>query len=278
MLFCIISLSVQDSGITLTSQSIMSAIVTPFQKIYDYALGADTFWVGSSEYDRIKNELVLTRTKLQTYESTYEEISEIKKENDRLRVLLGMKESLKYDSIVANVISKDPDNWYRTLVINRGKNDGITVNMPVVAYQTSAGDNTKTLIKGVVGKVSEVRGSVSYIQPLIAPEIKIGVEIGDNKFPGLLSGYSHNSNLCVISYITRAANVKFDDMVTTSGQAGVFPPGLIIGKVIKSEVLESSPYQRAIVKPFMDYNLIDEVFIIKKAPNKEIFELFGEIQ
>ena len=278
MLFCIISLSVQDSGVTLTSQSIMSAIVTPFQKIYDYALGADTFWVGSSEYDRIKNELVLTRTKLQTFESTYEEISEIKKENDRLRVLLGMKESLKYDSIVANVISKDPDNWYRTLVINRGKNDGITVNMPVVAYQTSAGDNTKTLIKGVVGKVSEVRGSVSYIQPLIAPEIKIGVEIGDNKFPGLLSGYSHNSNLCVVSYITRAANVKFDDMVTTSGQAGVFPPGLIIGKVIKSEVLESSPYQRAIVKPFMDYNLIDEVFIIKKAPNKEIFELFEEIK
>jgi len=278
MLFCIISLSVHGSGVTLTTKGIMGAIVMPFQKIYDYALGAGKFWVGSSEYDRIKNELLLTRAKLQAFESTYEEISEIKKENNRFRALLGMKEQLKYDSIVANVISKDPDNWYRTLVINRGKNDGIMVNMPVVAYQSVANDNTKTLIKGVVGKVVEVRGSVSHIQPVIAPEIKIGVEIGENKFPGLLSGYSHNSNLCVVSYITRAANVKFDDMVTTSGQAGVFPPGLIIGKVIKSEVLESSPYQRAIVKAFIDYNLIDEVFIIKKVPNKEIFELFGEIQ
>ena len=278
MLFCIISLSVQGSGITLTTESIMNAIVTPFQKVYDYALGAGKFWVGSSEYDRIKNELLLTRTKLQTFESTYEEISEIKKENDRLRTLLGMKELLKYDSIVANVISKDPDNWYRTLVINRGRDDGIMVNMPVVAYQSYANDNTKTLIKGVVGKIVDVRGSIAHIQPLIAPEIKIGVEIGENKLPGLLSGYSHNSNLCVVGYITRAANIKFDDIVTTSGQAGVFPAGLIIGKVIKSEVLESSPYQRAIVKPFMDYNLIDEVFIIKKAPNKEIFELFGEIQ
>jgi rod shape-determining protein MreC len=189
-----------------------------------------------------------------------------------------MKELLKYDSIVADVISKDPDNWYRTLIINRGKNDGIMVNMPVVAYQASTNDNTKSLIKGVVGKVVEVRGSVSHIQPLIAPEIKIGVKIGENEFPGLLSGYSHNSNLCVVNYITRAAPVKFDDIVITSGMAGVFPPGLIIGKVIKSEVLESSPYQRAIVKPFMDYNLIDEVFIIKKTPNKDIFELFGEIQ
>jgi rod shape-determining protein MreC len=278
-LFCIISLSVQGSGVTLTTKSIMGAIVTPFQRVYDYFVGGPSkFWVGSSEYDRVRNELIVTRNKLQTFESTYEEISEIKRENDRLRALLGMKELIKYDSIVADVISKDPDNWYRTLIINRGKNDGIMVNMPVVAYQTSAIDNTQTLIKGVVGKVVDVRGSVSYIQPLIAPEIKIGVNIGENKIPGLLSGYSHNSNLCMVSYITRAANIKFDDIVTTSGMAGVFPPGLIIGKVIKSEILESSPYQRAIIKPFMDYNLIDEVFIIKKTPNKDMFELFGEIQ
>jgi len=277
-LFCIISLSVHGSRITLTTEGMMSAVISPFQKLYDYVFGGAKIWVGSSEYDRVKNELVLTRAKLQTFESTYEEISEIKKENDRLKSLLGMKELLKYDSIVADVISKDPDNWYRTLMVNRGKDDGIMVNMPVVAYQSSINDNTKTLIKGVVGKVVEVRGSISRIQPLIAPEIKIGVKIGENKFPGLLSGYSHNSNLCVVNYITRAAPVKFDDIVTTSGQAGVFPPDLIIGKVIKSEVLESSPYQRAIVKPFMDYNLIDEVFIIKKAPNKDLFELFGEIQ
>jgi len=278
-LFCIISLSVQGSGVTLTTKAIMGAIVTPFQKIYDYFLGGPSkFWVGSSEYDRVREELVLTRTKLQTFESTYEEISEIKKENNRLRALLEMKELLRYDSIVADVISKDPDNWYRTLIINRGRNDGVMLNMPVVAYQTSNIDNTKSLIKGVVGKVVEVRGSVSHIQPLIAPEIKIGVKIGENEFPGLLSGYSHNSNLCVVNYITRTANVKFDDIVTTSGQAGVFPPGIIIGKVIKSEVVESSPYQRAIVKPFMEYNLIDEVFVIKKTPNKELFELFGEIQ
>jgi rod shape-determining protein MreC len=278
-LFCIISLSVHGSGITLTTKGIMSAIVTPFQKVYDYFLGGpNRFLVGFSEYDRLKDELGLTRAKLQTFESTYEEISEIKKENNRLRALLEMKELLKFDSIAAEVISKDPDNWYRTLIVNRGKDDGVMVNMPVVAYQISTIDNSKSLIKGVVGKVVEVRGSVSHIQPLIAPEIKIGVKIGENKFPGLLSGYSHNSNLCVINYITRAAPIRFDDIVTTSGQAGVFPSGLIIGKVIKSEVLESSPYQRAIVKPFMEYNLIDEVFIIKKSPNKDLFEIFGEIQ
>jgi rod shape-determining protein MreC len=189
-----------------------------------------------------------------------------------------MKEMLRYDSVAAAIISKDPDNWYRTLIINRGENDGIKVNMPVVAYQVVNKGEVRELVKGVVGKIVEVRGSVSRIQPLIAPEIKIGVKIGENRFPGLLSGYTYNSNLCVVNYITRAAPVKFGDLIITSGQAGVFPQGLVLGTVVKSELLESSPYQRAIVKPFIDYNLLEEVFIIKKAPEKDLFELFEELK
>ncbi len=278
-LFCIISLSVQGSGFTLTFEGIMSGITMPFQKGYNALHGGTSrLWAGFSELDRVREELEMTRSKLQTFESADVELSEIKKENDRLRALLGMKEMLKYDSIPATVISKDPDNWYRTLIINRGENDGIKINMPVVAYQVVMKGEVRELVKCVVGKVVEVRGSVSRIQPLIAPDIKIGVKIGESRFPGLLSGYTYNSNLCVANYITRAAPVKFGDIIITSGQAGVFPPGLIIGSVVKSELLETSPYQRAIIKPFIDYNLLEEVFIIKKSPDKELFDLFEEIQ
>ncbi len=278
-LFCIISLSVQESGFTLTFEGIISAFTAPFQKGYNGIHGGTSrLWAGFTELDRVKSELELTRAKLQTFEAADVELSEIEKENAKLRSLLGMKAMLKYDSIVASIISKDPDNWYRTLIINRGENDGITVNMPVVAYQVVTNGTTNELAKAVVGKVVEVRSSISRIQPLIAPEIKIGVKIGDSRFPGLLSGYTYNSNLCVANYITRAAPVKFGDLVITSGQAGVFPPGIIIGSVVKSELLETSPYQRAIIKPYIDYNLLDEVFIIRKAPDKDLFDLFEEIK
>ena len=278
-LFCIISLSVQGSGFTLSLEGIMSGITMPFQKGYNGLQGGTSrLWAGFSELDRAREELELTRSKLQTFESADVEFTEIKKENDRLRALLGMKEMLKYDSIPASIISKDPDNWYRTLIINRGENDGIKVNMPVVAYQVVQNGEVKELVKGVVGKIVEVRGSISKIQPLIAPEIKIGVKIGESRFPGLLSGYTYNSNLCVANYITRAAPIKFGDVILTSGQAGVFPPGLMVGTVVKSELLETSPYQRAIIKPFIDYNLLEEVFIIKKAPDKDLFDLFEEIK
>lgn len=279
ILFCIISLSVQGSLFTFSFEGIMSALATPFQKGYNSLHGGTSrLWAGFSELDRVRNELELTRKKLQTFESADVEISEIKKENDRLRALIGMKAMLRYDSIPANIISKDPDNWYRTLIINRGENDGIKVNMPVVAYQVVINGETKDLVKAVVGKIAEVRGSISRVQPLIAPEIKIGVKIGENRFPGLLSGYTFNSNLCVANYITRAAPVRFGDKVITSGQAGVFPSGIIIGTVVKSELLETSPYQRAIIKPMIDYNLLEEVFVIKKAPDKDLFDLFEEIK
>lgn len=268
-LFCIISLSIQSSTLVLTLEGIISAVTMPFQKAYDGVQGGvSRLWAGFTELTEVRDELKKTRANLQKYESMAGEMSEIKRENDRLRELLGMKERVEYASIPATIISKDPDNWFRTIIINKGSGDGIKENMPVIAYQGGQ--------KAVVGTVIEVRGSISRIAPIISPTVRIGVKLQESRFPGLLSGYSGNSNLCKMDYISRAAYIKFNDMVITSGQGGVFPPGLLVGAVIKSYSLESSAYQRAIIKPVIDYNLIEDVFVIKKDLDKDLFEIFDE--
>jgi len=265
-LFSIISLSVQSSTLTLTIEGIGSGLIMPFQKLYNgFQNGITTIWAGFTELSDVREELQKTRQKLQKYESITEELTEIRNENQRLRELLGQKELISHDSIPASLISKDPDNWFRTLIINRGSSDGVKINMPVVAYVGGQ--------KGVVGKVIEVRGSIARVLPVISPVMKLGVMLQEGRYPGILYGLSSNSNLCVMDYISRTAGIKFNDIVITSGQGGVFPPGLMVGKVLRADVLEASPYQRATVQLFVDYNLIEEVFVIRKEPDKDLTEM-----
>jgi rod shape-determining protein MreC len=256
---------------TLSLEGVGRAFVTPFQKGYNgIQQNIRMLWAGFTELGDVRDELRKTREKLQHYEAVAEELGEIKKENDRLRKLLDMQKRVQYESIAAMIISKDPDNWFRTIVVNRGSADGIRVNMPVIAY---VGEE-----KAVAGKVVEVRGSASVIEPIISTSIKLGVMFQESRFPGLLSGYAANSNFAVVDYINKSAAINLGDVVVTSGQGGIFPQGMLVGKVIRSFVSESSPYQRAIVAPIINYNQIEEVFIIKKEPDKELMELMGKVE
>jgi len=241
----------------------------PFQKGYhSLQKGIHMLWAGFTELSDVRDELQKTQAKLRKYEEMTEELYEIKNENKRLRAILNLKELIVHESVSASIISKDPDNWFRTIIINRGSSDGLKVNMPVVAF--SAGN------KVIVGKVIEVRSSISRILPIISSDMKLGVMLQESRYPGLLRGYASNSHLCVMDYVSKSAIMKFGDTIVTSGQGGIFPQGLLVGKVIKARIMESSAFQRALVKPFIDYNQIEEVFVIKKEPDEAFLKLLEE--
>ncbi len=264
--FCIVSLAVQSSTFTLSFEGLGSFVVMPFQKGYNYSQKAvKTLWAGFTELNQIRGELQQAQNKLREYESITEQLSEIKNENDRLRLLLGFSERIEFESVPARIISKDPDNWFRTIIIDKGSSHGIKINMPVVAY---VGDE-----KAVVGKIIEVRGSIARVIPLISTDMKIGVRLQENRTPGLMIGYSPSSSLCVIDYITKGSQIKDNERVVTSGQGGIFPEGILVGTVVKTIVSKSSAFQKAIVKPFIEYNRIEEVFVVKRIPDPVLVEI-----
>ncbi|MFW6366422.1 MAG: rod shape-determining protein MreC, partial [Spirochaetota bacterium] len=94
-----------------------------------------------------------------------------------------------------------------------------------------------------------------------------------SRFPGLMEGYSTTSSLCVIDYVSKSARIAKGDVIVTSGQGGIFPQGLLVGTVEEQVPSSSSAFQKATVKPVIDYNQVEEVFVIVKIPDIELIEL-----
>ena len=270
-LFCIVALSVSTSKTIVNVKGIGSAAVYPFQKGYSSAQGGiRRLWAGFTDISSLKEELRKTQIRLQKFESESEDIARLQQENDHLRDQLGMKYRVVYDSIPASIISKDPDNWFRTIIVDRGSEDGVMVNMPVVAFADGQ--------RAVVGKVVSVKSNFAKITPIISPELRVGVMFQESRYQGLLRGQSTRSKLSVMEYISRSAAISSEDIVVTSGNGGIFPEGLLVGTVLRSDIPDAGGYQRAVVKPFINYDLIREVFIIKKVPDMEFLNMLEDIQ
>jgi len=193
-----------------------------------------------------KNRILLT---------TIVNMREVEEENKRLRALLNFKEEYEIDAIVARVISKDISPEFRALRLNRGTNDGVELNMPVVTQE------------GVVGRVMRVTANTSDVLTVLDILSGIDVIVKRSRARGIVEGFSEE--LCQLKYTLRTDDIQPGDLLITSGLGGIYPKGVPVGNV--SNVYRK-PYgitQNIEVTPSANFNQLEEVLIIrdfKSAP------------
>ncbi len=258
-----------QTKITINFKSLAFAVIYPFQYagVSSIAFVKD-FFSSIKKNKYLKRELEQTRKLLQEYERTRYEFDEIKRENERLRHLIGVQSELEYDTVIAVVVAKSPQNFYKTLIVNRGKESGVGKWMPVIAYK----DN----VKCVVGKIIDVQKFSSRIQPLIEQSSYIGAMLKDSRYSGILVGQSPLSDNCLLQYINRRAEINYGDIVLTSGMGGVFPKGIMIGEVVSVSKKRYGIFQEALVSPLVDFGRLEEVYIVTKTVTEEYYGLFEE--
>ncbi len=176
-------------------------------------------------------------------------------QNERLKKLLGFKESSPYPAVTANVIAGSPSGLRSQVVIlDRGTVDGISQGMPVTTYE------------GIVGRVLMV-GRKSSEVILITDEISaVDAYIHRTRARGIVKGKGDG---CVMEYIEKKSDVSIGDKVISSGKDGFFPKGVVIGTVVGIEI--TGGFVRAQVSPDVDLNSLEEVIVILKSPENMVF-------
>ena len=253
-----------QTRVTIRFKSVAYAVAFPFQYsgVKSITFVKD-FFTSIKNNKNLKRELAATKTLLDEYKRTQYEFEEIKGENERLRNLIGIQSKLEYETVIAEVVAKSPQNLYKTIIVNRGKESGIERCMPVVAYQDGK--------KCVVGKVIDVQIYSARIQPLNDQSNYLGAMLKDTRYSGLLVGQSPVSEQCLLQYIDRRADISYGDSVVTSGMGGVFPKGILIGEVVSVSKKTYGIFQEAQVRSKVDFGRLEEVYIITKSVTEDYF-------
>jgi rod shape-determining protein MreC len=169
-------------------------------------------------------------------------------EGMRLRKLLNLSESLPGRTVAARVVDRSRTSVFKTILINKGTVDGLRVGLPVLSEQ------------GVVGRIIETAWHSSQVLLIIDENSNIDALIQQSRAQGILQGAGPLE--CNLKYISRMEEVQAGDMVLSSGLAGVFPKGLLIGVVTGVSRKGEGLFQKIDVAPAVDFGKLEEVLAL----------------
>ncbi len=176
---------------------------------------------------------------------------EVSQENQRLRRLLEMRETVRYPTVTASVIGEDMSSWFRTLTIDRGSSGGVREGMAVVAAD------------GIVGQIIKVAAENSRVLLLTDHASGIAATIQRSRARGVVKGRGEAG--CSLEFTTCEEDVKLGDQVVASGIGGIFPKGARIGEVSMVKRGEYGIFQTVSIRPAVNVSHLEEVLVILRG-------------
>ncbi len=177
---------------------------------------------------------------------------ETARENARLRHLLGWQQQTAWRLKLARVVLREPANWWRTVQIDLGSRDGLRVNLPVLTTE------------GLVGRVSSVSLTRSQVTLLGDPNCKVSARVENASRDTGIIGPSGplDAEFVELGYLSRNASLKPAQNVLTSGDGGIFPKGIPIGKVVDVQPVDYGSRTAARVKLAANLNALEDVWVM----------------
>jgi len=215
-----------------------------------------------NELKDIKKDNDILETSIDRVDSIEAENIELRRQLDELKEQLNIDYTLTdYEYLNATVISRNVGFWYNTVTIDKGSYNGIEKDMVVINS------------KGLIGRVIRTSTFTSDVRLITTSDtnnkISVHVSSNGNNLYGLINNYDYSDNLLEVEGISNTKDVNIGDYVYTSGLGGIFPSGILIGKV--SEITTDSYDLAKIIKvtPSPDFNDINYVSVLKRKCSEE---------
>jgi len=180
-------------------------------------------------------------------------LAEARAENERLRRLIHYEEGNPGPKVVARVLGINPDPNRLTLRIDRGEGDGVRRGQAVVTAD------------GVVGQVLRATASAADVLVAFDPNCRLGGRIQRTRARVGGSGAGEDQAL-KLEYLLRSEDLEEGDLVLTSGTDGVYPPGLVVGRVTGVQRQTSGMFLNAGILPAVNFTRVEEVVVLAPQP------------
>lgn len=263
--FCSVFFAARSRFSVPVTDGLAMSMISPFQRAFSWVGSQLTFIKDTvTEISNLHEQNKLLREEVELLRAQNLTASEYASENQRLRNLLGYKQStLQFDLVAASVIGRESSSWSSVIVINRGTLDGVANNMAVVTEL------------GLVGHVMEAGVNSSKVQLLIDPRSSVGtlIQRPESRVAGIVEGDIKNPSYPHMVNIPKDSDVQVEDMVVTSGFGGVYPKGIVVGKIIEIHNEEGGLLKYGVIDTSVDFQKLEDVAVIvasREAPPEPI--------
>ncbi len=232
-------------------EQLVIEIIAPFQKFINETVNVtEGLWLKYFGLINTYNENMRMKRDLDSLKMENYLYREVLATNQRLQQLLQFKNTTDQPVIAAQVIGMDPTGWFQSVIIDKGKNAGIKLNMPVVNAE------------GVVGKLVAVSYNYAKVLLIIDQNSAVDRIIQRSRDNGIVKGLS--SKVCALDYVLKSSDVHVGDIVVTSGLGGIFPKGIPVGEVIDVKDPAGELFKDVKIRPVADFSKLEELLVILK--------------
>ena len=236
-------LSAPRIGVSDLFSPVLSVISRPFQNMAEAVSGVSGKAALKAENTKLKAENIRLR-------EWYQTALMLQAENQSLQKLLNLKVDMDHKYVTARVVSDAGNTFIKTLLISSGKERGINKNQAVLAGE------------GMIGRIIEVGNNASRILLLTDINSRIPVLIEGTNQKAVLTG--DNTRYPILRHLPKDSGLVEGMRIVTSGDGGLFPFGLPVGKVIISESGEK------VIQPYADMNRITYVRVIDSSSDANL--------